>query len=128
MSKFARQSVKVALTGDGADELLGGYNRYLWGERIEKFGRRFSAVSSKFIELATKSSALNLLEVAHSTCFPGRGIGDLRTRLQKLSLLLSAKDFNEMYSGLISQWYDPNVILKKHLFSHEYKHNFPDKF
>ena len=53
--------------------------------------------------------------------FSWRGIGDLRARLQKLSLLLSAKDFDEMYSGLISQWYDPSVILKKQLFSHEYK-------
>ncbi|MEZ4372069.1 MAG: asparagine synthase (glutamine-hydrolyzing) [Polyangiaceae bacterium] len=56
VSRLARKSVTVALTGDGGDEVFGGYNRHVWAPRVWDVSRRLPRIASR--ALATQLEAL----------------------------------------------------------------------
>ena len=45
LSKFASKKVKMVLTGEGADEILGGYDKYY----LERYGRIYRKFTPKFV-------------------------------------------------------------------------------
>ena len=53
LSELAKQRVTVVLTGEGSDELFGGYPRY----RIPKLSRRYGAVPSSVRQLISRFTA-----------------------------------------------------------------------
>lgn len=55
VSKLAEQHVKVVLTGEGSDEILGGYGRYRKTLALLNYGEKYESLAPQFLRGAVKS-------------------------------------------------------------------------
>lgn len=119
VSQLARQYVKVSLSGDAADELFCGYNRY---QMTANFWYKLTKVPILLRKLAAQGiigispKTWNIIASALSGLIPRSvQLANVGDKLHKGASVLSSQSADELYLGLISHWHDPaSVVIGGH--------------
>jgi asparagine synthase (glutamine-hydrolysing) len=107
VSQLAKQQVKVALSGDGGDELFCGYNRYVMGKIFSNLCRFMPLPCRKllasWLNSMSPQSWIKILKILSSL---DHRI-DYRNKMQKIINVLKAKSSHDFYYTLCSHWQNP---------------------
>ncbi len=118
VARIARQHVTVCLSGDGGDEVFGGYNRYFSESALVRLSgampallRRPAAATLNWMAAQQDSRVLDVL--ARALIGGGDGpVQDLRGRFTKAATLLQQSNAVDRYWSLISLWQQPEAVVR----------------
>lgn len=115
VSQLARQHVTVSLSGDAGDELFGGYNRYVLGQRLwGKLSRLPVGLRQGLAQMISSVSpqAWNRLLGPIQGMLPsGLAQANMGDKLHKGAGVMAARTPVDLYRLLVSHWLQPSKLV-----------------
>jgi asparagine synthase (glutamine-hydrolysing) len=123
ISKFAKQTVTVALSGDGGDELFCGYNRY---KITDKYWKKLKIIPP-FLRRILANSILKIspqqIDKMYSLFSRNAQYANFSDKVLKGSNVIASQDIADLYVGLISACNDPNSLVIDGIESNKFLHS-----
>ena len=131
ISKLCRQQVTVALSGDGGDEIFGGYNRYQLGQKILGSVNRVPQPFRKACASAIKSikpQSWDLINRRLRFLLPDRlRYEQLGYKAHKFASIWGSADTESIYRQIVELWEGSSSVLRRphrYSFLENYRKDF----